>query len=615
MNRSIKNKKTVIGIGLAVMLSTLIVISPHIAKAVITIDQSNQNNNTNTGYGNQGVVTGSQSTGNYWGDSTSNVSVGNGNGGSGPSAYSANSSNNGTSGSGASSNSSTKNAGSCIASQMLSKLLTSSISSAMGKTTTSMTQTETTTKVPVTLADTKVAQNQESHLNAHTGSFTVAGIQTGLGWDGVAYCIVNTIIDYIVNETIRWANSGFKGNPSFVRNPEEFFKNIADREASSLIQQVAYGVAGVNVCKPFRVVIATGLQGSYARNSSSSSMLSCSLTQMQQNMMQSGKYTITTPTDWLALTQPQNNKYYSYISAGDEMAKRIQTKNNTTRLDLTINKGFMSQKKCKDDSKPESKDNPCDTTTPGSVIADSLSHTLNIPKERLVSAQKFDQMIDTIVNNLIKIALGQILTQVTGQAPTQATAGDYYTAIANRSATSSGIIGGTNGGSGGTGGTTGGGGGGGVGGSISSNALNGLTFPPRSGLSNDQVLQMINDSGILDLPTPSDSTQYFAGGIPTAEGYLSLLAGIANSESGFNPNDGMNHAAYDVGHTYSEGLFSLTPTDAIVQRLGYGSDAALADPANNTQAAIAILQNQIQSTGSIAGSPGNHYWGPLYRHQ
>ncbi len=334
----------------------------------------------------------------------------------------------------AASPSSAQGGGSCVAGAMLARLLSSSISSALGMGTKAATGVTTAAEkvanVPVTIAGTQAARNQEAATNAHTGSFSLFGIQTGVSWDTIGYCIVNTIIDYIVNSTIAWANSGFKGNPAFIRNPEQFFKQLADREASMFIQELAYDTTGLNVCKPFRVVIATGLAGSYSRMNGNYQN-SCSLSQMQQNMMQSGRYTITTPTDWIALTQPQNNAYYSYISASNELSKRIAIKNNTARFDLTINRGFLSKKKCKDDSKPESKTNPCDTTTPGSVIADSLSQTLNIPKERLVSAQKFDQMVDAIVNNLIKIALSDVLTKVTGQAPSAPMASDYYTTVAN----------------------------------------------------------------------------------------------------------------------------------------------------------------------------------------
>lgn len=353
---------------------------------------------------------------------------------SGASNASANRSNTGATPSTAGQTQQAQSVGYCVGGQLLARLFTSAISSTIkevGKSFVTDTA-ETVSKVPTTFGGTEAARNIESNTNAQTGTF-IMGKQIGLGWDGVAWCIINTVIDYIVNSTIQWANSGFKGNPAFIRNPEQFFKQLADREAASFIQELAYNKTGINVCAPFRVVIATGLAGSYNGLNNYARYNSCSLSQMQQNAMQSGKYTITTPTDWIALTKPQNNVYYSYISAGDELSKRVNVKRNTATFDLTINRGFLSYKKCKDDSKPESRTNPCDTITPGSVIADSLSQTLNIPRERLVSAQKFDQMVDAVVNNLIKIALSKALEEVTGKEASQAAASDYYTAVANYS--------------------------------------------------------------------------------------------------------------------------------------------------------------------------------------
>ena len=159
----------------------------------------------------------------------------------------------------------------------------------------------------------------------------------------------------------------------------------------------------------------------------------------------------------------------------------------------------------------------------------------------------------------------------------------------------------------------------GVGGTIANNTMNGISFPTSSGLTDDEVKQMIINSGILNGPVPTDSSKYFPDGVPTVDGYKNLFAAIANSESGFNPNDNINHAqGTDVGNTYSEGLFSLTPTDSAVKALNGGAvppDSTLADPKFNTQAAINIMKNQIEKTGSIAGTAGKAYWGPLNRGQ
>ena len=483
----------------------------------------------------------------------------------------------------------------CIASHLLAQLLTSAISSVIGKAATvAADATELATRVPVTNARTGDAQNKQAETNARTGTFLGgSGIQIGVSWDDIAWCIVNTIIDYIVNSTIQWANSGFKGNPAFIRNPEQFFQQLADREAAAFIQELAYKTTGINVCAPFRIVIATGLAGSYTNNFAQRS--TCSLTQMQQNAMQSGKYTITTPTDWIALTKPQNNVYYSYISAGDELNKRVSVKQNTARLDLTINRGFLSYKKCKDDSKPESKTNPCDTTTPGSLIADSLSSTLNIPKNRLVSAQKFDQMVDAIVNNLIKIALSKVLEGVTGQAASQPITSDYYTAVANNATGLS-----QNGMPIGSSMTTGPQGTTGTSGVMLQDILNGASFSNPDW--NAYAIQQITIADLPSIPV-RDAAVFFPTGTPTAQGYLSIMAAIAKRESGGMAKPPRYlETKIGAGNTYSVGLMSLTPGDYGTGSLTYDD---LENPYNNIRVAVGIMGVLLRKYNVISGPPAS----------
>lgn len=155
-----------------------------------------------------------------------------------------------------------------------------------------------------------------------------------------------------------------------------------------------------------------------------------------------------------------------------------------------------------------------------------------------------------------------------------------------------------------------------TGGTIAQNTQNGLMFPDQSW--NDAARQAVIDNGLLDL-SPSDAAKYFPNGQPTADGYVSLLASIANSESGFNANDNMNHSqGTDVGNTYSVGLFSLSGGDGAVKSLGY-SEQDLGDPYKSINAATVILKNQITNSGSITGGAGTgvngHYWGPLYNNK
>ncbi len=160
------------------------------------------------------------------------------------------------------------------------------------------------------------------------------------------------------------------------------------------------------------------------------------------------------------------------------------------------------------------------------------------------------------------------------------------------------------------------------GGNIAQNSLAGSTFPAGSGVTNAQVLNLINQSGLTGL-SPSDASNYFPNGQITAQDYESLLASVADSESGFNPQDNTNGKTVDyidpnTGQpVYSEGLFSLSTTDpavtALANQYGITPQQVISNPLYNTQAAINILKTQIQKTGSIAGNAGIHYWGPLYK--
>lgn len=563
--------------------------------SVKSYDDSFQTN-TNWQNGNQW-----QDNGTNWQDSqvqltdSEKAKINSSAGQSGPSSYSDNDSTIGTK-SNQTTSVTSQNVGTCIGGQLLARLLASSITSGIK----SMTQTlgigalETTTKVPVTLVGTQVATNIEAETNARSGSFLPGtGTQTSVSWDGIAYCIVNTIIDYIINSTIQWANSGFKGNPAFIRNPEQFFQNIANREASMFIQELAYNTTQINVCAPFRVQLAVGLKGAY--NGSLSGMRnygSCSLTQMQQNMMQSGQYTITTPTDWIALTRPENNLYYSYITAGDELSNRINIKKNTATLDLTINKGFLSYKKCKDDSKPESKTNTCEVKTPGVMIADGLSKTLGMSKDRLVNAQRFDQMVDAIVNNLIKIAISKTMEEVTGKAASQAVVSDYYTAVStgyggyNNTNYNNYVDNGISGVVKSNGGT------------MLQQILGGVRFKNEEW--NSYALQQIQNSGILSIPV-SDVSVFFPGGTPTAEGYLSIMAAIAEKESGGKAKPARYLETQIAGTPYSVGLLSLSESDAEARAGGYSYDD-LENPFINIKVGVQIMKRLVSKRGIIHGN-------------
>lgn len=251
----------------------------------------------------------------------------------------------------------------------------------------------------------KVKQDTAVSTRANIG-MQIEGIFAGASWNSVAYCIVNAMIEYIADATIEWANRGFNGNPAFIDNPELFFESLADQEAGAFIEGLAKNTLGVNVCEPFRVQVALNLRNQYSRRGQFQGQ--CSLDQVVNNIDSfiDGNFEEGGWRGWFEMTQyDQNNPRGLELIANQYMNSRIIQKQNSLQLQLGWNKGFLSYQKCSDPKDPKS----CRVTTPGSLIESQLSKTLNIGKERLVLAEKFDQVVEAVVSNLIKVALSELL--------------------------------------------------------------------------------------------------------------------------------------------------------------------------------------------------------------
>lgn len=275
--------------------------------------------------------------------------------------------------------------------------------------------------VPVDVKGT-VGDHIVGDVQARSGSFAWKGIFKGVSWDSIAWCIVNSMIEQIANSTIAWANSGFNGNPAFIQNPERFFSDLADQTAGSIIKDIAYGGTGVNVCQPFRVNIAIGLAQNYQGQQAPLRGLSCRLSDITSQRFFGGVTTsvggsrVSTANrpsdiswdDWIQVTQKdQNNPYGAQIMANQILYAGVSNRQNTVQFEVGMNNGWLNFKKCKDPKNPKS----CDIVTPGRLIESQLNSTLDQSKQRLVMAQKFDQMVTAIVNNLIKVALNKVLTR------------------------------------------------------------------------------------------------------------------------------------------------------------------------------------------------------------
>jgi hypothetical protein len=324
----------------------------------------------------------------------------------------------------------------CSAGQILGNILSSLVSSLI----TTATQ-KLVTKVADALLTVPVAESGQNLLNSNTQSSAEVGTTIGVfgigvltlpSWNSIAYCVVNAMITYVANSTIAWVQGGFEGNPSFVTNPEEFFTNLANIEASAFLQELAYGVTGLNICEPFRVQIVLtiardfvgnqqgyGGQNGYSRGGfggggGNMGYGGCSLDDIAGNLegFLRGNFYNGGWDSWYQISQiDTNNPYATYFNLQSQLNGSVARRQNLATIELDWGKGFLSFRKCEEGT-PESEKQNCPITSPGVVIQGQLEKTLGLAKDRLVLAEKFDQVIAVVVNQLVQVALDKVLETI-----------------------------------------------------------------------------------------------------------------------------------------------------------------------------------------------------------
>jgi hypothetical protein len=251
--------------------------------------------------------------------------------------------------------------------------------------------------------------------------------------DSVAYCIANMLLESMTASIVSWINNGFKNpdgtsGPGFITNPEEFFKQMADREVGSFFQGL--GPIGNLVCKPFDLQIRLALLNDYNQMGN---MNQCTLTSIKDNLDNFGNGGNGYMGDWFELTQNSNNNAIgSYFNQRQKLSEAIVYDAEQNRLEVDIGKGFLSFKKCVAYSTtkvdPNTRKAECtkwETTTPGAEVQATIDRTFGAKTSRLALASSFNQIVGALVNQLIIQAMAGLRDTDSGGYGDSASRKDY----------------------------------------------------------------------------------------------------------------------------------------------------------------------------------------------
>ncbi len=223
------------------------------------------------------------------------------------------------------------------------------------------------------------------------------GTLGGLGpsEDGIGYCIVNSIIQYISDATIDWINSGFEGNPVFVDDPTRIFKDLKKDTINTFLSAFGEGI----LCEDFSMKVKLAL----VTKERPKKNYKCTYDMVDANIRNMKENGVFTFEGWDEITQnPQNNQIGAFLSLDSELLKLKATREGQLSQELDWGSGFLPWK---------DKDNKNNTVTPGKMIQSFTEKKLELKSDRLVLADEFDEVIDALADQLMRQAVIGILGQ------------------------------------------------------------------------------------------------------------------------------------------------------------------------------------------------------------
>ena len=179
--------------------------------------------------------------------------------------------------------------------------------------------------------------------------------------DKLAVTIAKQILHQLTASVVNWINTGFKGNPSFLDNPQSFFLDAADQVTGVFLSEDTSPLK--NLCGNLSLDLSLAL--AYGQASSINARYSCTLgkiftnvSNLPNNISIQGKSLTSfmkgdlSQGGWkgfLSVSQhPKNNATGAYLQAHGDLLHAIGIKKNALNQQLIQGNGLLSWDSCTD---------------------------------------------------------------------------------------------------------------------------------------------------------------------------------------------------------------------------------------------------------------------------
>ncbi|MDB5188688.1 MAG: hypothetical protein JWM92_286 [Candidatus Nomurabacteria bacterium] len=240
--------------------------------------------------------------------------------------------------------------------------------------------------------------------------------------DGIAYVLSQQVLQQITNRTLHWANTGFNGNPLYVKNIDSYLLSIRNQQLNNFLQssQNSNPIFG----NAIRSVITQQVTGR------SDGLLNTPLNTVQSQNYNSfvGDFT---SGGWDSFLNPAYNPIGALFNATDNIGQSITTAQQNTQNELQRNNGFLDMKTCVQYANNGQVANSTvngaglstaptclkyETVTPGSIVAQQVSTITNSPTRQAELATQFNQAVGSFFDSLLNQLFSRGLSGIKGQA-------------------------------------------------------------------------------------------------------------------------------------------------------------------------------------------------------
>lgn len=294
--------------------------------------------------------------------------------------------------------------------------------------------TSSTLKATLPAVANPLSEKELKELNKKAGELvkdSTESLENTICIQSIGRLIAKMLLQKLTLSTVNWINSGYDGSPSFVQNPEKFFKDIAKKE----ILQFGIEINGISpFSKDWMRNNALTLKNKFADNAR------YSLEEMiaQTTPECKGEDGVVTGCDeafskdfsvggwdaWTAMTQvPANNPLGAKLLFDNEIQKRLAGTNQSTaqntRDALQAASGFLGDQRCIsaatgriDHSITRSEDDDargkgsalCSTwkyVTPGKMLADAATNVMGYPNNSFLNVQDLNDAVAAVSDAIL----------------------------------------------------------------------------------------------------------------------------------------------------------------------------------------------------------------------